>query len=162
MEFIHVSESNERYHYVDCGLDNIWLVGGVERTDTPYGPATAIHDLEHLHHAIAMDIIASPQMNADEFRFLRMELDLSQAALATLLRTKVQQIHRWENGKSKIPGPAQIAISSYYTESKDPDSRMKDLLDRLAEIDSATITDETRLFELCGEHWTPHNDPVAA
>ena len=107
-DFKHTNNSNERYHYTDSGLDNIWLIGGVEHLDTPHGPASAIHDLDDLHHAIALDIISSESMSAQEFRFLRVELELSQRALARLLKATEQQVHRWENKKAKYswPGPS--------------------------------------------------------
>lgn len=120
-DYAHISQGGPRYHYTDSGLDNIWLVGGVEHHDTPYGPATSIHDVDDLHQVIARDIIDSPNMTGQEFRFLRIELDLSQKVLAQLLKATVQQVHRWENGKSEIPGPAQVALAGYYLEANDPD-----------------------------------------
>jgi len=161
-EFMHVSEGSERYHYTDSGLDNVWLVGGVERIETPHGPATSIHDLDELHHALAMDIIASDRMSGQEFRFLRVELELSQKALAHLLKAKEQQIHRWENDKHAIPGPAQVALSSYYLESKNPDSRMKDLLDRYAELDTKPGKTAERFFALTNDQWSPTKTCEAA
>lgn len=161
-DFMHVSEGQERYHYIDCGLDNVWLIGGVERMETPYGPATSIHDLDELHYAIAMDIISSKKMKGAEFRFLRMELELSQKGLAEILRATEQQIHRWENDKCEIPGPAQVALSSYYLESMDEGSRMKDLLDRYAELDNLIDGNGERLFSLNNDHWESSGDPVAA
>lgn len=161
-DFMHVSEGRTRYHYTDCGLDNVWLIGGVERKDTPYGPATSIHDLDELHHAIALDIVSSKEMTGAEFRFLRVELELSQKALAGILRASEQQIHRWENGKSEIPGPAQVALSSYYLESMDESSRMKDLLDRYAELDDMIDYAGDRLFALNNDHWEASGQPEAA
>lgn len=151
--YVHKADAHEPYHYLDSGLDNIWLTGGVERHETDYGPATSIKDIEDLHQAIAMDIIGGSTMTGEEFRFLRVELDLSQKVLAQLIKADEQQIHRWENNKNKIPGPAQVALGGYYIESINPDSRMKEHLDVLAQLDSKIEQLEERFFELTNHHW---------
>ncbi|WP_298974344.1 helix-turn-helix domain-containing protein [uncultured Roseobacter sp.] len=153
-EYLHINNGDDRYHYTGSGLDNIWLVGGVEYHETTYGPATSIHDVDDLHRAIAMDIISSASMTGKEFRFLRIELDLSQKVLAQLIKATEQQIHRWENGKSEIPGPAQVALSGYYLESVDPNGRMKELLDRISMLDKDIDDHESRSFALDHDKWT--------
>lgn len=141
------------YHYTDSGLDNIWLVSGFECRETPYGPATSIHEIDDLHRAIGESIVRSGNMTGPEFRFLRVELDLSQRALAALLKAREQQIHRWENGKAEIPGTAQIAIAAYYLESLDPDSRVKELMDRLAAVDADLTAMQMRVFGQESGEW---------
>lgn len=150
-DFIHCEVAAKPYHYTDCGLDDVWLDGGVEYHETPYGPATSIHNIDELHAAIGMSIIRSESMTGKEFRYLRVELDLSQKALAVLLRSSEQQIHRWETGKSDIPGSAEVALAGYYVESLNPDSRLKELMDQLSELDSSLSALEAR-------HFTPEDD----
>jgi putative transcriptional regulator len=67
---------NGAYHYTESGLDNVWLLDGVEHHETPYGPATSIRDIDELHRAIGISITKSERMTGAEFRFLRTELDL--------------------------------------------------------------------------------------
>lgn len=153
-DYLHIDDGSARYHYTDSGLDNIWLIGGVEFHDTSYGPATSIHDVDDLHRAIAMDIIESPKMTGPEFRFLRIELDLSQKVIAQLIKASEQQIHRWENGKCEIPGPAQVALAGYYLEATNPEGRMKDHLDRLSQLDTLLDGSEVRSFTLDHDKWT--------
>lgn len=93
-QYVHISQGGERYHYVDSGLDNIWLIGGVESHETSYGPSTSIHDVDDFHRTIAMDIIASTNMNPQEIRFLQIELDLFQRALATLIGSDDGKVYR--------------------------------------------------------------------
>ena len=40
------------YHYKGCGLDNVYLHGGVTYVDTPRGKAVQIENIEGLHRAI--------------------------------------------------------------------------------------------------------------
>lgn len=141
----------ELYHYRSSGLPNIWLDGGVIVTETPHGPATAIHDLDGLHHAIAMNIISDPApMTAAEFRFIRIELDLSQKTVASLLKTEEKNVQRWETGKVKLPGPASVALGTYYL-GKHEVPEIADLMDRMAELDRALV--EMRTFRMEGDHW---------
>jgi len=153
-EFSHSNLKSELYHYTDSGLDDIWLSGGVERRNTPYGPATAIHNIDELHAAIGLSIANSKKISGKEFRFLRVELDLSQRTLASVLRATEQQIHRWETGQSAIPGPAQVALAGYYLETLDPESRAKELLETLSVLDATLSELEGRVFELVNDEWS--------
>lgn len=152
----------DAYHYMDSGLDNIWLLDGFERHETPYGPATSIRDIDALHQAIGMSIVKSEKMTGQEFRFLRVELDLSQRALAGLLKATEQQVHRWENGKTSISGPAQVALSGYYVETQHPESSLKELMDQLSQLDADLTKIDLRLFELEDNDWVPSSAAAAA
>ena len=158
-EFVHTEVEGAPYHYTDCGLDNVWLYGGVSYQDTPYGLATSIHNIDELHDAIGMSIVRSDRMSGAEFRFLRVELDLSQRALASLLGTMEQNIHRWETEKTELPGPAIVALKGYYLETLDPGSRMKDMMDELSELDTALLTLERKTFSSENDTWVL--DPAA-
>lgn len=139
------------FHYKTSGLPNIWLDGGVESTETPYGPATSIADLEGLHRLIAEDIIHSPGiMSGEEFKFLRRELNLSQRALAAILKTEEKNISRWETGENKVPGPAAAAIGAYYLATMEHDDIAKTMKE-IADLDRAMV--EMRMFRMEGDHW---------
>ena len=72
--------------YDGCGLKNVWLVNGYEEVDTPYGRGVKYVDLMGLHRAIAAAIVDKPgTLTAEELRFLRKELLLSQKGLAELI-----------------------------------------------------------------------------
>lgn len=144
-----------QYHYVDCGLPNVWLDGGVTTVDTGYGPSTAIEDLGELHHQISMDIINSPgRMTGAEFRFLRIELDMSQRALSMVLNTSGKNIQRWESHKEKrVPGPVSFSIGALYAASKS-DEKLRELVDRVSSLDRQVTEHENREFVHSGDHWT--------
>ena len=142
------------YNYIDSGLPNIWLDGGVEVTRTEYGPATSIANLDSLHHEIAMDIIGTPgPMTGAEFRFLRIELDLSQKVLAHCIKSTEKNVQRWEAAREKVvPGPAGFAIGALYV-AKKSDEKFRELMDTVSELDSQITELQHRKFRLTDDHW---------
>lgn len=146
----------ELYHYTDCGLPNVWLDGGVEVKETPYGTTTSIAALDNLHHEIAMDIIARANiMTGAEMRFLRIELDVSQKTLATMLKTSAKNIQRWERNRDDevSNGPACVALGALYVGMRS-DEEFRKLVQNVADIDRELAELEHRMsFRLDGEHW---------
>jgi DNA-binding transcriptional regulator YiaG len=75
------------YHYTECGLPNIWLANGYRAIETPFWKAAQIAHVDSLRRAISPSLARSkPHLTGSEFRFLRTELDLSQARLASYFR----------------------------------------------------------------------------
>jgi DNA-binding transcriptional regulator YiaG len=146
--------TDQGYHYVESGLPNIFLANGVTMTETPRGVVVSIEHADELHHAIAMSIVSRPSpMTKDEFRFLRIELDLSQRLLADILDTTEKTLARWETGETKtIPGPVQNLLKAYYLDSKE-EGRIAELLAHLATLDRKIVSLENRIFEFEGEEW---------
>ncbi len=145
---------DDMYHYTDSGLKNVWLKG-VETRQTPHGPATFIPDLDGLHRLIGERVAtANRQLSGDEVRFIRGELDLSQRALAELLRVKENTVRRWEHGDVKIPGPAQLALSGYYLEIIREGSQMRRMMEGFASTDRKLAELEIEL-ELIDNDWQP-------
>jgi DNA-binding transcriptional regulator YiaG len=104
------------YHYKSCGLENIYLKNGFTLKETPYGPAVSIEDIEGLHMAIAADLLGqNTPLTGAQFRFLRKEQDLTQAALAAILGVSEQTVAAWEKQKdAQVQHMADIAIRAYY------------------------------------------------
>jgi putative transcriptional regulator len=124
------------YQYKACGLDNVYLVGGVKWKDTPRGKAVHINDIEGLHRAIGQWLMYEKKtLTGKEFRFLRHEINLTQQNLASLLGTDIQNVGRWEREEVKIPGPAQAVVRLLYNESINENKAVKEPLARLAELD---------------------------
>ena len=125
------------YHYRECGLDYVWLENGYVMSDGPHGQTVSFMDIDGLHALIGQAIASSKdRMQPNEIRFLRHELDLSQGALAHLLGTEEQNVHRWETGKTKIPGPAQNLLALLYLESIKEGSSIRERLDMLSKMDA--------------------------
>ena len=124
------------YHYLECGLQNIWLENGFDIIeDLDYGECVSITDTKGLHRAIGHNLINNnPKLTGAEFRFLRKELDLSQSALAELIGNDEQAIARWKK-KGSTPKWAdrliRILAQDYYGEK----GGVKALIDRIRSID---------------------------
>lgn len=129
------------YHYTESGLDNIYLApSGFEYVDKPSGRTVKIKDIDGLHRAIGQVLIEQKKnLTGKELRFLRQEMVLSQATLAKLLDVTEQTVHRWENGKTDVPKPAEALIRFLYAEhSKEGDYsvKLKERLQRLADLEN--------------------------
>ncbi len=127
------------YHYLQCGLDNVYLRNGFEIEATKYGETIRIHDIDGLHRAIGRCLIEERKALAGtEIRFLRHEMDLSQKMLAKLLEKSDQTVARWEKGESKADGPADRLIRLLYESFATHDERhsTRKLLERLTRLDA--------------------------
>lgn len=143
------------HHYKGCGLDNVYLEGGVEYVKTPRGKALQIKDLEGLHRVIG-HWLADEKKNlvGKEFRFLRHEINLTQQNLAAILDTDVQNIGRWEREEVKVPGPAQAIIRLLYREKVNGNTAISEPLERLAELDEEMEDGPDVTFESGPEGWS--------
>ena len=123
------------FHYTASGLDNIWLKNGYQLHTIGDGTGFSIRDLDNLHKAIAIGIVEkSAPMIGKEFRFLRIELDLSQKAIGDLMDKSDQMIAKWEKGDHEIPVLADAAMRNLYMESIGS-SPISGLLNKLKDLD---------------------------
>ena len=123
------------YHYTECGLNNVWLVNGFEEHETPYGKGVAIQDADGIHQVIALGLVNhKPRLSGGEFRFLRKELDLSQAALARVLGNDEQSVARWEKS-GRVPKMGERFLRALYREHAEGNARIREIVDRLNEMD---------------------------
>ena len=91
------------YHYTQCGLDNVWLDNGYEIKSTPYGKAVAVGDVDGLHAMLAATLAEKKgPLSGKEFRFLRVQLGLTQDALASLMGVTEGALSLWER-KGSVP-----------------------------------------------------------
>ncbi|HSP24433.1 MAG TPA: hypothetical protein VLQ65_04600 [Saliniramus sp.] len=125
------------YHYTDSGLDNIWLDNGYTTHETVYGDGVSIHDSEGLHRAIGEWLIALPKpLNGAELRFIRLEMELTQKALAGILGADEQAVRRWEKTRMRaINGSADRLLRALYSEYLQGDGSLRKMVDRLASLD---------------------------
>jgi len=149
------------YHYTDCGLDNVYLANGFTEVETPYGKGISIHDTEGLHRAIGLSLVDTPKdLNGAEFRFLRMEMELTQRRLAEMLGADEQAVRRWERDRTKaIQGPADRLMRLIYTEYVGGDGSFREIIDRLAELDE--IEDQQITMKDTAKGWE-RSDNMAA
>ena len=106
---------SEPLHYTMCGLDDIYLLNGFTKNETPYGKGVIFSDVDGLHKTIGLSLIMDRKtLIPKELRFLRKEMGLTQADLAQRIGLSDQQVARWEKGESEINGPAEKLIRIFY------------------------------------------------
>jgi DNA-binding transcriptional regulator YiaG len=131
------NQTDNLYHYTECGLDDVWLDGGVDVVDTPYGPGVTFRDIDGLHRIIGLHLADSLRpLKGKEVRFLRVEMDMSQKSLGTLLGVGDTTVARWESGRGKITETAQRLLCLLYRESVTGNADVAGSLQRLAALDA--------------------------
>lgn len=130
---------DERYHYTECGLDDVFLMNGFEWNASLRGRTIAIKDIDALHQAIGGHLSRYKKvLSGKELRFLRQEMLLSQATLAHLLDVSEQTVHRWEAEKTSCPRAAEALIRRLYLEHGNAaDEKLRDVLRRIADREDA-------------------------
>lgn len=127
------------YHYVDSGLDNVYLVDGYEITVDDDGEMyVSINDLSGLHKAIAHHLICDQKtLNGKEIRYLRTYLDLSQSHLGRLLGCDSQTVARWEKGEYHIPASSDRLFRLIGLGTLVGEVNPHDIIDKLDEMDDS-------------------------
>lgn len=147
--------SGKLYHYESCGLPGIWLRNGFVARETHYGEAVSIHNLEGLHRAIGLDLVNNkPALNSADIRFLRKEMDLPQAQLASLLSVSESTVRNWENGRAEVPGPADRMLRTLYLELIQEESKIRDMLERISQLNRDLHERESREYTEKGGNWS--------
>lgn len=145
------------YHYTQSGLDNVWLENGFLIMETPYGRSVAVDDVDGLHRAIGAALVEKPgTLTGKEFRFLRLELDLSQVRLGELLGTSSQSVARWEK-TGNIPKDVDFLVRHIYRQevlrSRDTYVQTVDALkakDKESYVESIAFKEEDALWRRAG------------
>jgi len=148
-----VTTSSHPYHYTECGLDYVYLAGGVETRQTPFGDQLTIVNQKGLHRAIGKFLVArKKELTGKEVRFLRHEMDMSQPTLARYLGVTDQTVHNWEIGKTtQVPEPAARMIRMIYSEAIGQKSNIKKTLKRIADLENEI--DELITFISNEQNW---------
>lgn len=138
----------EPLHYTACGLDDVYLLNGFVVEDTDYGRAVAVEGADELHAAIADHLVMHrKRLSARAFRFLRRQMDMTQAELAGRLGLDAQTVARYEKAETAIAGPADLAVRFVYILwALPPDSRrgVAEALKALLDTDEPAETGPAR------------------
>ncbi len=89
-----------------------------------------------------------------EFKFLRLELDLSQPALGVMLGKDQQAIARWEKGKTKVEPTADRLLRVIYRDIKMGDKTLKPMVDLLRRLGSTDPVQRKVIASERGENWS--------
>lgn len=102
------------YRYTECGLDHVIIKGVHFLADDAGEPCITIPNVNGLHQAIACGIIRRQSgMSGRELRFLRTEMGMTQAELATMVHRENIAVSRWERGECPIDSNAEALIRLY-------------------------------------------------
>jgi DNA-binding transcriptional regulator YiaG len=123
------------YHYIDAGLENVWLANGFERQSTPYGDAVIIHDVAGLTRAICKAIIRQPApLTGIQFRYIRQAMLMSQSSLGKSMGRTDQAIAGWEKS-GKIPKYADTLLRVLYAAHADGHEQVRNIVHALNGVD---------------------------
>lgn len=125
------------FHYVACGLPNVWLENGYRETTLVDGStAFSIDDIKDLHVAIGRSLTQKEGiLSGDEFRFIRSELRMSRRTMAEVVGMSPETIKKWESGENPIPKTADVAVRGLFLESLKEVSTVKGLLELINHIE---------------------------
>lgn len=93
-----------RINYIQCGINNVWLLSGFKAHQTKYGTSYSYEDIDGLYRAITMALcLGGWSMSPEILRFLRKRLTYSQSQLGSELGCTSQAVAKWEKGTTRIP-----------------------------------------------------------
>jgi transcriptional regulator with XRE-family HTH domain len=92
------------------------------------------------------------RLNGAEFRFLRKELDLSQASIGRLFGYEAQTVALWEK-TGRVPKLPDRAIRAFYREVTEGNASFKDIVERLNDLDRADHEKSKIILHETGNRW---------
>ena len=137
------------YHYAESGLSNIYLKNGFVSETIDGEEYISIDDMQGLHNTIAQVIVDNNRpLNNEEFKFLRIQLNVSQKLLGKRFGVSEQTIARYEKGQSDIPRTTDAALRSLYMESLDKNNPVSYFLDLLSDTEARAAAQDILLEEV--------------
>ena len=109
------------FHFVDSGLDNVYLIGIKYFVDENGHKVAEIPALQQLMQLIARDVVLSPRdLTGKEVRFLRKRLGKKATEYCSFLGIEPETLSRIENDKQPLSTQGQkLARLSYCVFSAD-------------------------------------------
>jgi len=113
-------EMQENYHYRECGLDNVTLVGLTLRKCPDCGNLMPlIPSIEGLHDSLARAIISKDgALSPAEIVFLRKSLGWSGTDFARNMHCDRAQISKWEHGTVAMSKPYDLLLREMVVSGK--------------------------------------------
>jgi DNA-binding transcriptional regulator YiaG len=151
-------ESTKPLHYKACGLDGVYLLNGFTRETVDGEEYVTIQDIDGLWKVIGLHLVTTRKtLSPKDIRFLRQQMELTQAELGAYLRVSDQTVARWEKGQSD-PGPADLALRVLYLGSGAAQPEGTEILHRIMKLNEEIIErDDVRekpsLFEHGKKRW---------
>lgn len=126
----------KKIRYTSCGLNNIYLLNGY--TEIEYGgeKAFSIHNLDGLHRVIGEELCDLRRgLKGDEFRFLRIELDMSQKAIGEIFDKTDQAVAKWEKGQGEVPRSYDLLLRNIFLEHIGENPLVTEMIEQINNLD---------------------------
>lgn len=113
-------EDTEDYHYRECGMDNVIIMGIKVRQCPACGSRMPlIPSIEGLHDALADAIVKkNGQLSPQEIVFLRKSLGWSGVDFAKHMGCDKSQVSKWEHGTVKMSKPYDLLLREIVASGK--------------------------------------------
>jgi DNA-binding transcriptional regulator YiaG len=132
--------------YRGAGLDGIYLCNGFTREEVDGEWFTHVEDIQGLHNAIALDLVAREgPLAPKEIRFIRNTMDKTQEEVAQAMGVDAQTVARWEKGRTdKMPGPADRMLRIMFIASMVGPELLLEYIREVQELRKKEAEAETR------------------
>lgn len=141
------------YHYTECGLSDVYLNNGFVLEQGDGENYIGIEDIDDLHRLLGKALTEKTSaLIGEQARFLRIEIGLSQKALALMLGVDAQTVARWEKDHNGIPRTTDVTLRALYLESINRESHIGLLLKMLSESEEKRVVGNMTL-ENKNNHW---------
>ena len=123
------------FHYTACGLPNVWLENGYAKKETKYGTAISVKDVDGLHKLLATKLIEKNSLLAGyEFRFLRVQLGLTQEGLGKILKVTENAVSLWER-KDSVPSVYDAMLRLMVMAKFSGNTKIADAIERIKTVE---------------------------
>jgi|SRR5690606_62334 len=144
----------EPLRYTLSGLDDVYLMSGWKRVETPYGSGVTIKDVDGLHRAIGFNLVTQKKaLSGAEIRFLRKEMGLTQDELGERVCKSGQQVARWEKSQSEISGSSELLLRVLYLQHLGQHPMLAEIVKQLRAIEDRG--NQRQVFKPTRNGWRP-------
>jgi putative transcriptional regulator len=122
-------------HYTACGLPNVWLENGYTKKETKYGVAISVKDIDGLHKLLAAKLVEKKGLlTGYEFRFLRVQLGLTQEGLGKFLDVSENAVSLWER-KDTVPNVHDHMLRLMVMAKFSGNTKISDAIERVQTVE---------------------------
>lgn len=147
----------ESYHYIESGLDNVWLHNGYDvDQDADFENLTRLMDVNGLHRSIAKTLlIKTAPLFGSEFKFLRTHCSLSQGDVADTIEITEEDVFKIEELSDKPVDSWQtdVLFRVYISRFLDDEVLAKRIEDNLQNLGRETPV-AARIIMRKADEWT--------
>lgn len=141
------------HHYIESGLPNIYLKSGYHLSEEDGEQFVSFEKLDSLHYWIAHYICTKDsRMSAEQVKFVRIEMDMSQSKFGELTFNDRQTVARWEKGQVPITPLPDLMIKAILFESLAEEKSVFSFFNLLKDADIDPQEDKV-IFEYENDTW---------